>query len=87
MIVGSRIRIAPIAVFVAIAFGAWLWGAAGALVATPTLIVGAAFVRRLNASTILSQPAHQREGSEEIGNSGRADRASEAANAMPVSAR
>ena len=49
MVVGARIRIAPIAVFVAIFFGAWLWGAAGALVATPTLIVGAAFVRRLNA--------------------------------------
>lgn len=29
MVIGARIRIAPIAVFVAIAFGAWLWGAAG----------------------------------------------------------
>lgn len=50
MIIGSRIRIAPIAVFVAIALGAWLWGAAGALIATPALIVAAAFARRLNAA-------------------------------------
>ncbi|MFO7757923.1 MAG: AI-2E family transporter [Roseovarius sp.] len=59
MIIGSRIKIAPIAVFLAIAFGAWLWGAAGALVATPALIVGVAFVRRLNATGLRSQPARQ----------------------------
>ncbi len=59
MIVGSRIRIAPIAIFAAIAFGAWLWGAAGALVATPALIVGVAFARRLNAAGGASQPARQ----------------------------
>jgi predicted PurR-regulated permease PerM len=62
MVVGARIRIAPIAVFVAIAFGAWLWGAAGALVATPTLIVAIAFVRRLNASTQSSLTPRQQEG-------------------------
>ncbi|MET4129796.1 AI-2E family transporter [Roseovarius sp. MBR-6] len=50
MIVGARIRMAPIAIFVAIASGAWLWGAAGALIATPALIVAAAFVRRLNSA-------------------------------------
>lgn len=59
MIVGSRIRIAPIAVFVAIAFGAWLWGAAGALVATPTLIVAVAFVQRLNVASIRSRPSRE----------------------------
>lgn len=64
-VVGARIRIAPIAVFAAIAFGAWLWGAAGALVATPTLIVAVAFVRRLNAAAHLSRTPHQREGREE----------------------
>ncbi|KPQ05624.1 MAG: putative permease [Rhodobacteraceae bacterium HLUCCA12] len=56
MVVGARIRIAPIAVFAGIAFGAWLWGAAGALVATPTLIVAVAFARRLNAAAHLSPP-------------------------------
>lgn len=65
MIVGARIRIAPIAVFAAIAFGAWLWGAAGALVATPSLIVAVAFVRRLNAAASLSRPArHDESGNE-----------------------
>jgi len=51
MVVGARIRLPAIAVFAAIAFGAWLWGASGALVATPSLIVVVAFVRRLNAAT------------------------------------
>lgn len=64
MVVGARIRIAPIAVFAGIAFGAWLWGAPGALVATPTLIVAAAFVRRLNAAAHLSLPPGQHEGGE-----------------------
>ncbi|WP_162300845.1 AI-2E family transporter [Alkalilacustris brevis] len=65
MVVGARIRIAPIGVFLGIAFGAWLWGAAGALVATPTLIVAAAFVRRLNAAAHLSKPSRQHEFHEE----------------------
>jgi predicted PurR-regulated permease PerM len=64
IVVGARIRIAPIAVFAGIAFDAWLWGAAGALVATPTLIVAVAFVRRLNAAAHLSRPPHEREGRE-----------------------
>jgi len=61
MVVGSRIRIASIAVFVAIAFGAWLWGAAGALVATPALIVAVAFVRRINIASRRSRPSRQNE--------------------------
>ena len=50
MVIGARIRLPAIGVFVAIVFGAWLWGAVGALVATPTLIVANAFVRRLGAA-------------------------------------
>lgn len=65
MVVGARIRIAPIAVFLAIAFGAWLWGAAGALVATPALIVAVAFVRRLDAAAHLLRPPHEQEGRNE----------------------
>lgn len=65
MVVGARIRIAPIAVFAGIAFGAWLWGAAGALVATPALIVAVAFVGRLNAAANLSRSSRKREGRKE----------------------
>ena len=65
MVVGARIRIAPIAVFAGIAFGAWLWGAAGALVATPTLIVAVAFVRRLNAAAHQPMPVRTQEGNDE----------------------
>lgn len=50
MIVGARMRLPAIGIFVAIAFGAWLWGAVGALVATPALIVASAFVTRMAAS-------------------------------------
>ncbi|MBC7157753.1 MAG: AI-2E family transporter [Rhodobacteraceae bacterium] len=67
MVVGARIRISPIAVFVAIAFGAWIWGAGGALVATPTLIVAVAFVGRLNAAAHPSRPARHREGRQKGG--------------------
>jgi predicted PurR-regulated permease PerM len=65
LVVGARIRIAPMAEFAGIAFGAGLWGASGALVATPTMIVAVAFVRRLDAAASLSQPSRQREGDKE----------------------
>lgn len=40
MLIGSRIAVGALPVFLAVAFGAWLWGAVGALLATPALIVG-----------------------------------------------
>jgi predicted PurR-regulated permease PerM len=51
MLIGARMRMSALGIFVAIAFGAWLWGAAGALIATPTLIVASAFITRLDAVT------------------------------------
>lgn len=60
MVIGARIHMSTIDIFVAIAFGAWLWGAAGALVATPTLIVISAFVRRLNAARSTTRPPASR---------------------------
>ncbi|MBY8974398.1 AI-2E family transporter [Rhodobacteraceae bacterium NNCM2] len=38
-IVGRQMRVTPLAVFLAVTFGVWIWGAAGALIATPALIV------------------------------------------------
>jgi len=43
-------------VFVAVAFGAWLWGAAGALMATPALIVLRAFALRMIRLRRLRRP-------------------------------
>jgi predicted PurR-regulated permease PerM len=57
MLIGARMRMSALGIFVAIAFGAWLWGAAGALIATPTLIVASAFVTRFDAVT-----SHRRYG-------------------------
>lgn len=51
MLIGARMRLSALGIFLAIAFGAWLWGAAGALIAAPTLIVASAFVTRLDAVT------------------------------------
>jgi len=47
MMVGRGSRLSPLAVFLALAFGAWLWGAVGALVATPFLIVTMTIWRQL----------------------------------------
>lgn len=47
-IVGRRFEMGPLAVFLALAFGAWLWGFFGALVATPLLIVGATLWRSMS---------------------------------------
>lgn len=47
MIVGRRYRVGPLSVFLALAFGAWLWGAVGAIVATPLLIVAHRFGARM----------------------------------------
>jgi len=46
-LVGRRVELRPLAVFLAVAFGVWLWGAAGALIATPALLVVRAFGRRM----------------------------------------
>jgi len=40
-VVGKHVVISPLAVLLAVGFGGWVWGAAGALVAVPGLIVGA----------------------------------------------
>lgn len=62
MLIGRRMRLSALGIFVAIAFGAWLWGAAGALIATPTLIVASAFITRLDAVTsVASRRARQRQ--------------------------
>ena len=39
-VLGRRLSASPLAVFLAVTFGAWMWGAIGAVVATPALIVG-----------------------------------------------
>ncbi len=44
MVISRRVSLSPLSVFIAVAFGAWLWGAAGALLATPALIVARCFV-------------------------------------------
>lgn len=68
LVVGARLQIPPIAVFVAIAFGAWLWGAGGALIATPALIVAVAIVIRLNAATHPSGALRQAKRDQKRGN-------------------
>lgn len=47
MALGRRTRVSPLSVFLALAFGAWLWGPLGALVAAPVLIVAVTVGRRM----------------------------------------
>ena len=42
-VLGRRLSASPLAIFLAVTFGAWMWGAVGAIVATPALIVGSNF--------------------------------------------
>lgn len=46
-LIGRRLEISPIAVFVAIAFLGWIWGAVGAMVAVPILILLFTFGQRI----------------------------------------
>lgn len=46
MLVGRQMRQSALAIFLAITFGAWLWGAAGAILAMPVLLVVSAFTRQ-----------------------------------------
>ncbi|MEM6441739.1 MAG: AI-2E family transporter [Pseudomonadota bacterium] len=45
LIVGRQVKAGALAIFLAVAFGAWLWGWAGALLATPVLITANVAVR------------------------------------------
>lgn len=45
MFVARRVVLNPLSVFVAIVFGGWIWGIAGAVVAVPALIIGASIVQ------------------------------------------
>ena len=47
LVVGRRAGVGPLSVFLALAFGAWLWGTLGALVATPLLIVAHRLCERM----------------------------------------
>lgn len=46
-IVGKRLLMHPLAVFLSLAFWSWLWGPVGAFLATPLLIVGVVAMRHL----------------------------------------
>jgi predicted PurR-regulated permease PerM len=46
-IVGRRLTLSPLAVFLSLVFWAWLWGPIGAFLATPLLTIGLALVANL----------------------------------------
>jgi predicted PurR-regulated permease PerM len=47
MIMGARLTLAPITVFIALVFWTWLWGPVGAFLAVPLLIVGLVTMQHL----------------------------------------
>lgn len=69
-LVGQRLRINPLGVFLAILFGLWLWGPIGGIVALPALVWAGAFFSRFGVSPmhpeehgVNSAPATQGGGS------------------------
>lgn len=46
-VVGRRLLMHPLAVFLSLAFWSWLWGPIGAFLATPLLIIGFVAMRHL----------------------------------------
>jgi predicted PurR-regulated permease PerM len=48
-IVGRRLKMNTVAVFLAVAFWAWLWGFAGAIIAVPMLVILKVFAQHVDA--------------------------------------
>ncbi len=53
LIVGRRLALSPVAVFVSVMFWGWLWGIAGALIAVPLLITLRSVCRRVHGLRLL----------------------------------
>lgn len=56
MLVGRRVVFSPLAIFAAVAFGAWLWGVGGAVVAVPLLIILWTMLRGLYEIQLVTPP-------------------------------
>ncbi|KUF10700.1 hypothetical protein AVJ23_11945 [Pseudoponticoccus marisrubri] len=56
-LVGQRLKINPLAVFLSIIFGLWLWGPLGSIIALPAMIWIGAFFGRIGAETPGAEPA------------------------------
>ena len=55
-IVGRRLTLSPLAVFLSLIFWAWLWGPVGAFLATPLLIIGLVAANHLFPRTDVNLP-------------------------------
>jgi predicted PurR-regulated permease PerM len=53
LIVGRRLSLSPVAVFLSVMFWGWLWGIAGALIAVPVLIALRSVCRRVRGLRLL----------------------------------
>jgi predicted PurR-regulated permease PerM len=53
LIVGRRLSLSPVAVFLSVMFWGWLWGIAGALIAVPLLIALRSVCRRVRGLRLL----------------------------------
>jgi predicted PurR-regulated permease PerM len=63
--VGQRLRIAPLAVFLAIVLGLWLWGPVGAIVALPVTLWFGVLIEGRRAGRTAAEEARQAAGANE----------------------
>lgn len=62
MLVGRRLEMNPVAIFLAVAFWGWLWGIAGAIMAVPILVVVKIFSDHVDGYAAISEFLGAREG-------------------------
>jgi predicted PurR-regulated permease PerM len=68
-VLGRRFTLNPVLIFVALIFGLWLWGAAGALLAAPLLVTAKVICDRVSALQVLGNflaPHQSREEEAEV---------------------
>ena len=52
-LVGRRLTMSPLAILISLSFWGWVWGAVGALLSVPLLIMGKVFLDHVGAPDVL----------------------------------
>jgi predicted PurR-regulated permease PerM len=68
MVLGRRLTINPLLILLSLSFWGWIWGAPGALLAVPLLIIGQTLATSLGGAAVASsEPAEEKAASAPVG--------------------